>query len=221
MTLKYFTIYGERCSGTNFLMQSIRENFNIEYTTKYCWKHFFGHYQFENNEEENDTLFIGIIREPISWIDSFFKKKHHLPDENRSNIHSFLFNQFYSIYEDTYTEIKEDRNMITNERYKNIFELRKIKNNFLINEMKNRVKNYVLIRYEDLRDNYDVILNFLKNKFNLNKIGNGDKYIEILNYKGIPNKLYIPKNISINKNIIKIILKNIDKSQEKSLGYLI
>ena len=77
MTIKYFTIYGERCSGTNFLMQSITENFNIEYTTKYCWKHFFGHYKFENNEEEDETLFIGIIREPISWIDSFFKKKHH------------------------------------------------------------------------------------------------------------------------------------------------
>jgi len=39
--------------------------------------------------------------------------------------------------------------------------MRKIKNNYLINDMKKKVKNYILIRYEDLRDNYDVVLDFL------------------------------------------------------------
>ena len=218
MTLKYFTIYGERCSGTNFLMQSITENFNIEYTTKYCWKHFFGHYKFENNEEEDETLFIGIIREPISWIDSFFKKKHHLPDENRSNIHSFLFNQFYSIYEDTYTEINVVRNMITKERYKNIFELRKVKNNFLINEMKNRVKNYILIRYEDLRDNTDTILDVIKNKFNLKM--KQQNYIHIDYYKKNKNKKFIKSTYElVDFNIKKYIQENIHIHDENKLGY--
>jgi len=219
MTLKYFTIYGERCSGTNFLMRSITENFNIEYTTKYCWKHFFGHYKFENNEEEDETLFIGIIREPISWIDSFFKKKHHLPDENRSNIHSFLFNQFYSIYEDTYTEIKEDRHIITKERYKNIFELRKVKNNFLINDMPKKVKNYLLIRYEDIRDNYEKVLDYFHIKFNLKK--KYDKYVKISNYKGTKDYKFYIKNITLNKYVIDLIKKNIDNEQEKNLGYII
>ena len=136
--VKYFTIYGERCSGTNFLMQSIIQNFNIEYTTKYTWKHFFGHYNFENNDDENETLFIGIIRHPITWLDSFFSKLHHIPHENRENIHTFLFNEFYSIYEDTLTEITEDRHIITKNRYKNIFELRNVKNDFLINDMKKK-----------------------------------------------------------------------------------
>jgi hypothetical protein len=89
--MKYFTIYGERCSGTNFLECAIKENFNIEFTAKYAWKHFFGHYKFENNDEENETLFIGIIRNPISWIDSFYEKKHHLPHNNQINIRNFLY----------------------------------------------------------------------------------------------------------------------------------
>lgn len=217
--IKYFTIYGERCSGTNFLMHAIKENFELEYTTKYAWKHFFGNYNFEKNDEENNTLFIGIIRDPIEWIDSFYKKLHHIPVNNKKNIYTFLFNTFYSIYEDTKTEIMEDRHIKTNNRYKNIFELRDIKNNYLINDMKLNVQNYLLIRYEDLRDNYDIVLNFFKNKFNL--IQKYDNYIKINNYKGSYNKLFLKKNVKLNKNIIKLIKNNLNKEQENSIGYLV
>jgi len=111
--LKYFTIFGERCSGTNFLEHAISENFHLEYTIKYAWKHFFGHYSFHNNEEEDETLFIGIIRNPITWINSLFTQKHHIPNENKVNIKAFLFNQFYSVYEDKPDEIMEDRHIYT------------------------------------------------------------------------------------------------------------
>lgn len=33
--IKYFTIYGERCSGTNYLEQIIKLNFDVEVTWKY------------------------------------------------------------------------------------------------------------------------------------------------------------------------------------------
>ena len=62
----------------------------------------------------------------------------------------------------------EDRNYINGKRYKNIYELRYFKNKYLI-EHKYKVKNYLLIRYEDLKYNYEIILNLLKNKFNLKK----------------------------------------------------
>jgi hypothetical protein len=220
--IKYFTIYGERCSGTNFLMNAILNNFEIEYTTKYAWKHFFGYYNFDdlfkNTDNDNETLFIGIIREPVSWIDSFYKKMHHIPNENRKTIKTFLFNQFYSLYEDSPNEIMEDRNIITKERYKNIFELRRVKNNFLIQEMSKKVKNYLLIRYEDLRDNYETILEYFHIKFKLNK--KYDTYKRIDNYKGTMDYMFTIKKISLRKPIIKIIKNNLDINQEKSLGYL-
>jgi hypothetical protein len=218
--IKYFTIYGERCSGTNFLMNAILNNFELEYTTKYAWKHFFGYYNFEDSLKSTDdeTLFIGIIREPISWIDSFYKKMHHIPNENRKTIRTFLFNQFYSLYEDTYNEIMEDRNIITKERYKNIFELRKVKNNFLITEMPKKVKNYLLIRYEDLRDNYETILEYFHIKFNLKK--KQSVYQRINNYKGTMDYMFTIKKITLRKNILKIIENNLDNKQEQSLGYL-
>lgn len=220
VTLKYFTVYGERCSGTNFLTSAIKENFNLEFTSKYTWKHFFGHYKFENNEEEDNTLFIGIVRNPITWIDSFYKKPHHIPSENTVNIHSFIFNKFYSIYNnDNNKEIMEDRHIITNEKYNNIFELRYVKNNYLIKEMKKNVKNYLLIRYEDLRDNYNNVLEFFEKKFHLERKYKEFKTIDT--YKGNNIKLFFKKNILLKKNIINIIKKKLNNEQEKELGYLI
>jgi hypothetical protein len=217
--IKYFTIYGERCSGTNFLMHSLENNFDINFTSEYAWKHFFGHYDFDNLSEENnnETLFIGIIRNPIEWINSFYKNMHHIPIENKLNIRTFLFNTFYSVYGDN-SEIIEDRNFLTKERYNNIFELRKVKNNFLINDMKNKVKNYILIRYEDLRDHYDNVLGFIQQKFKLVK--KNDNYVKIDTYKGNNNRPFFIKPIKLPKRIIRRIKENVDKKQENSLGYM-
>lgn len=216
--IKFFTIYGERCSGTNFLLHALEDNFELEFSCKYAWKHFFGHYQFNNLNEENETIFIGIIRNPIDWIDSFYNKMHHVPPENKISIHTFLFNEFYSIYENSSKEIMEDRNIFTQDRYKNIFQLRYIKNNYLINEMPKLVKNYLLIRYEDLRDNYDVVLEFIFKKFNLKRKNNIFKRIDT--YKGNNKILYYKKQLELNKKTIKLIKQNLDKTQENNLGYI-
>ena len=40
--LKKYTIYGERCSGTNYLESIININFDSNITWEYGWKHFFG-----------------------------------------------------------------------------------------------------------------------------------------------------------------------------------
>ena len=40
--IKKVTIYGERCSETNYLEQLLINNFDIDITWKYGWKHFFG-----------------------------------------------------------------------------------------------------------------------------------------------------------------------------------
>ena len=74
--IKYFTIYGERCSGTNYLEQIIKLNFDIEVTWKYRWKHFFGLDDLLNSD---DTLFICIIRDPFTWVNSFYKNQHLSP----------------------------------------------------------------------------------------------------------------------------------------------
>lgn len=210
-----FTIYGERCSGTNYLENLILDNFNIDITWNYGWKHFFGFYNFSNTEEENNTLFIGIIRNPITWIDSFFNNQHHI-NPFIDDINTFLTKEIKSTNDDN--EIIEDRNYVNGKRYKNIFELRFYKNYYLINIMPQKVKNYILIKYEDLSSFTIRTLTNIETKFNLKR-----KLPEIKNikyYKSEKNKEYIKIKINLSKIIIIFIMKHINKIQEKKLGYM-
>lgn len=174
MKLSKFTIYGERCTGTNYLENLVLKNFDVDITWEFGWKHFFG---FHDNKllNSDDTLFICIIRDPIDWINSFFREKHHLPLKYMKNlteeekIYKFLNDEFWSFNDnngnrDTSKEILVDRNIYTGDRYKNIFELRYTKNNFLLKDMPKKVKNYIFIRYEDLKYNLDKVMKEIKNK---------------------------------------------------------
>jgi hypothetical protein len=215
--IKNFTILGERCSGTNYLEELIKTNFNIDITWKYGWKHFFGFYNFQKNQEEDETLFIGIVRHPIYWIDSFFREQHHIPNKPK-NLDSFLFNEFYSIDEKNNNEIiKNDFNYITGKKYKNIFELRFLKNSYLINTMPNNVKNYILINYENLRDNTNNVLSIIEQRFSL--IKKFEIYKNIDYYKNYKNKKYNNKKIQIPIKYQIICSLNLNKIQEAKLGY--
>lgn len=215
--IKKFTILGERCSGTNFLEETILNNFDLSITWEYNWKHFFGFYDFKKNNNHDDTLFIGIIREPVSWLYSFFNAPHHLPEINKS-MPNFLLNEFYSIGNDEKI-MYIDLNYITKEKYKNIFEMRKMKNDYLMNIMPKKVKNYILIRYEDLLTNYDGVINNIKNICKLN-LKNETIFKVDYYYKNTEHK-FKPKIITFSDEILTIIKTNLDKEQEKKLNYII
>ena len=103
---------------------------------------------------------------------------------------------------------------------KNIFELRNLKNEYLINH-KNRVKNYLLIRYEDLNNNYEQTLTFLEKKFNLQRKNKNTPFVKIKSYKGLKNKPFKGNTITLKQHTIQNIKNKVNKKQEKSLGYLL
>jgi hypothetical protein len=225
--MEYFSIFGERCTGTHFVQYALLNNFNIKYEVlrekPIKEKHFFGFNEdMFNSDIADKTLFIYVVRDPVDWIDSFFKRLHHVPPENKVSIENFIYNKFYSIYElgdKIGDEIMEDRNMITKERYRNIFELRKVKNDYMMNYVKNKVKNFLILKYEDLRDDYENTLNKIKNQFNLTQIQ--PKYVRIEKYKGTYSLNYFKKPILLEPHIIAYIKCMIDLNQEKKLGYLL
>jgi nicotinamide riboside kinase len=235
--IKKFAILGERCSGTNFLEESITNNFNIEYTAEYGNKHFFCYNNYDMNSTK-ETLFIGIVRNPIYWINSFSKELYHIPEINK-NINNFLFNEFYSVEEkfkntdylstnifvmnnnlnSTPKLNHKDLNYTNGKKYTNIFELRKVKNNFLMNVMPNKVQNFILINYEDLLFNYTQTLQLIKDKFGLQqKI---PEFIRIKKYKKSDTYNFVKqREITLPVNIIQIIWNNLNVEQEKRLGYI-
>ena len=167
--LKKYTIYGERCSGTNYLQSVIDNNFDVDITWEYGWKHFFGLGELEKKNCD-DTLFICIVRNLPDWINSFFRQKHHLPLKYKKNmsreekLEEFLNKEFWSIHDKTKTENVADRNIYTGDRYKNIFELRHTKIKWMVEDLPNKVKNCIFIKYEDLLNDFETTLLKIKDK---------------------------------------------------------
>ena len=87
-------IYGERCSGTNYLQELLMYNFDVEIVNEYGWKHFFG---FDDLSNSDDVLFIGIVRNLEDWINSLSRDKYHLPNEVTQSLDTYLNGPFYSI----------------------------------------------------------------------------------------------------------------------------
>lgn len=216
--MKYFTILGERCSGTNYLEKLIETNFDIELTYKYCHKHFFGFNNFNNSD---DTLFICIVRNPIDWINSLYRTPWHISENNKISLYNFLNTEICS-YNDKYFEINDgkeminDRNIYTGQRYKNLFELRYTKIKFLLEDLPNKVSNYIFIRHEDLLNDFNNTMNKIKDK--------GLKIKENINFP-LNSKSYkkgdsiFTKKVNYIPSIIIFRNPNYNYAIEKSLGY--
>jgi hypothetical protein len=188
---KYFTIFGERCSGTTYLEKLILANFDIDITWVHAWKHFFGYNAFAPIAD--DTLFIGIIRNEIDWLNSFYREKHHVPTILHK-LPDFLFNEFYSV-DDNGEIILEQFNCHTLNKYSNIFNMRRIKNEYLTTIMPQKVKNYMLLDYDDLCANYCSVLDTIQKKFNLTP--KNATYINIATYKGVDTESFKKKENTI------------------------
>ena len=229
MSNRKFVILGERCSGTNFLEEALTQNFDITYTSEYGNKHFFCYNNYSTANE--DTIFIGIIRNPIYWLNSFSKELHHIPSINKG-LQNFLFNEFYSVLDEQKNKLSilefgnnfkeivnpKDLNYLTGKKYKNIFEMRKLKNHFLTNIMPRKVKNYILINYENLLYNYEATLNDIQKKFGLVK--KNETYVKIKKYKKSDTYNFKQQRvITFNNALLHLIWDNLDTRQENMLGY--
>ena len=197
-------IYGERCSGTNYLSNLIKKNFKtelIEEDSIFGQKHFFG---FHNLENSDNTLFICIFRHYYDWLNSLWSEKWHISPHQRKSIHHFLHSEHWSymdkkIYslEKYGNEILEDRHIYTKKRYKNIIELRYIKYKWMIETLPQLVKHSLFIKYEDL------ITNFNNTMFKIHKKG-----VPLLSPEDFPENYFLYKKsnklfIKVKKDFIK------------------
>jgi hypothetical protein len=159
-----YTIYGERCSGTNYLEMLITTNFDVSLTWDYGWKHFFG---FNDLSDSDETLFICIIRDPVTWLNSLFQKRYHLYIPRNISVNKFLSTPIHSHnYRKNVSlgkEILQDRHIRTKKRYQNIFQLRYTKLNFMRKVLPNKVKHSIFIRYEDLLTDFTNTMIRLRN----------------------------------------------------------
>lgn len=90
--LKYVQIFGERNSGTNYLKRLVSENMNEpenvlgSYATKsnpnnlaklFGYKHYYADPKKVTREEQAETLFLVLYKNPYTWIRSTLSKPYH------------------------------------------------------------------------------------------------------------------------------------------------
>jgi len=219
--LKYFTILGERCSGTTFIRYAIEWNLGLEYYPT-CGKHFFGHDNcIFDTDKMKETLVICVVRGPVEWIDSYFKRLHHVAPHNKRSIYNFLNNEFYTVHEVEPLKGQErmdDRHIWTKDRYRNIFEMRKVKHEFMLRELPQLVPHSMVLRYEDMREDYDNTLDRILQQYNLERREN--PYKIVTQYKGTYTASYAKKPILLGSRDQTHIMNSVDPEQEAELGYI-
>lgn len=205
--IKNFTIYGERCSGTNFLQRCFSKYTGLHITWEFGWKHFFGYNDHNIISRGDNTLFLCIVRNPYQWLMSFDRRRHHIKEGKKKT--NFFTGEWQSVRKDKpgSPEIMEDRNPINGERYKNIFELRKYKCRYLWYELPLYAKNNYFIRYEDLLENNLLVLNHIVNTFNLS-----------IKDTNIESAVLGKKHLMTEENFC-LFNKELDWQTENTIGY--
>lgn len=144
--IENFTIFAERHSGTNFLEKCIKNSFGIPVTWKYGWKHFWTHHNKTIPDSQN-TLFIGMVRNPYSWIPAMYKKPYHIILK-KTTLLNFMNCKIISVGE---------KGRVLEQEYNDIFNLRETKDQHLLNIMPNICENYLLLNFENLFNNERII----------------------------------------------------------------
>lgn len=228
-----FSIFSERCSGSNYLEQLILLNLEIE-SGKFCHKHFppwfdlplekyHGdprHYTFE---ETDDFLFFVIFRNPYDWVRSFFRKPWHGSDE--------LFHMSFSKFIRTPWTLNPQETVVQTEivfnplmdrpsngsYFRNVFELRSAKIRNML-EIGNKASNVYIINYEIARDHPEEVLAEISKIYSLKA---KPVYTPVIYYYGDKNQgIYENKQYKpISKADLKYINSKLDETLEEQIGY--
>lgn len=216
-------IYGERCSGTNYLQKLIENNIHdvfIEW--EYGYKHWFNSCIPEDKTKTCDTLFIFISRNACDWLRSLHKKPHCV----HSSLKDITFSKFiktewqcvlpYRYDNGNGSEMMCERDPDTNNRFQNVIRLRNKKYNFFWN-IQHKVKHFIHIQYEDLKADPKHTIKYLCKLFDLKQKA---EFTDVTSYKGLNQVVY--KNINYNKinhEDKRFILSELDVEMEGKLGY--
>ena len=174
MKYKYVKIFGERNTGTNYLSKLIISNFQVqelrgtvpkwplmksEYardlyfrlTHKYNfgWKYSIVNEDIlKSNKKYKDTLFLFLVKNPYSFLLSLHRRPYHNEDFNNLRFGEFINTKWQARSRDSYL----------NKNFNNPVELWNTKNHSYYNFYRKNTSNSLLIKYEDLLANNEVIL---------------------------------------------------------------
>jgi hypothetical protein len=199
-------IFAERNTGSNYLEKLLKLNFpKIEIVWTDGWKHWQNYKIFKDPNYKGDpnTLYLIIERDPYDWVRSMHRKPHHIQNPS-SNISEFIRQENITLKNDL-TSFAKDPNLI---------ELRNRKNKGY-QLLKNKVKNYHDLKYEDLVSDPESQIVLISKILNTNITFKPYKKIVNPHQGKSENKYVKPKFDELSKSDKQFIDDNLDWSLEK------
>lgn len=149
--MKKIQIYGERCSGTNYLEDLINQNCDAIVTSEYGHKHMFN-MMAKRKSPDDKAVYVFMYRNPYDWLRSLHMNPHHTsPEYWNLSFADFIRKKPWicDVYEGP-GFVKEYDGVI--ERYDgNVIDLRNNKNSILADMWMTGYSTN--IKYEDVRSN--------------------------------------------------------------------
>ncbi|MEM1282608.1 MAG: hypothetical protein AAGG81_03560, partial [Chlamydiota bacterium] len=234
--IKQVKVFGERCSGTNFLNALIDVNFPEQqmcYDKNYGPKHFlcwFVDHPFEKNinakykkksfqfNASSKCLFVVVVRNPYDWLRSFFNKPHEVHHSLLNKGFSHFLRSEWRHWNGGPGRKIDNYNPWTKKPFSNVLDLRKYKIlNYLT--LGRIVDNYLFVRYEDVRENPNGFVDFIAENYSLVK---EKDFIPITTYKGCNKTTYTQtKYFSFSEKDLLFINTNIDWKMEEKINYFL
>lgn len=186
-------VYGQRCSGTNFLIKTIERSFDdLVFTEAYGFKHWFvpGHVVIPEG-----VLVLVVARNVQDWIRSLHRMPWHVRRETAAlPFDRFIRAEWHAVWDDPNFGISEshplwgqemmhERCPRTGRRFANAIRMRGAKLAHWA-ALAERAPDVALIRYEQVRDAPDETLNALRAAFGLPEA----PVDAVRTYKGFPEE---------------------------------
>jgi hypothetical protein len=217
-------IFGERCSGTNFLRLLLQENIeSVPIRSDFGWKHSFHQTDLEGAD---DCLFVVVCRNPFDWVRSLHRRPYHAgPTLKRIPFSEFIRREWWCVWDEDArkapddevygTEMMSERNPETGERFPDVLRMRtaKIRN---WQSLADKVPHSEFVRYEDLAAAPAAFIDSLAGRFGLSR---NPTFRPIEGRRGGERKFQPRQYAPIRKRDIAHIVGRLDVPLESRVGY--
>lgn len=234
-SIRYVQIFGERCSGTNYLARLVEKNFeHVEITKSFGGKHWF----IKDHEprgrpnrstdtqcvrslaESDDTLFLVIFRDPLDWLRSLHAKPYHAPEHWELPFSEFIRKPWRSYELERVNESwpESERGHYFIEEAENVVRLRSQKIQHLAN-LERVVPNVAFVRYEALLEDLGT-LEQIADRFGIG-LRNRPLVDEAFYFGGDGEQAFSgPRDYPpISRRNLRFIRRHLDCDLEASIGY--
>ena len=221
--LRRLQIFGERCSGTNYVAQLLRRNLGLEPTDAFGWKH---GWLDRLQGPAPDTLFVVVHRDPFDWVRSLHRMPWHAaPALQGLSMAEFVrapwwceWGQHMELAVDDPrrgTEMMHERDPATGERFANVLALRTAKHRAWAT-LPGRVRHATILRYEDAAAAPGRVVRELAQRFGLRR---WPWLRAVAGEKGGPQKFVVKAAAPIAEADLRWIVSQLDPELERFSGY--